>query len=92
MNWPPCFVTFRIHNKRRRFGCWIPFVLIWFPTLVLGLALALPVLVVSILLWPTRHGRLLLLGGPAAYRLLSALRGLKVDVDGRRESVYISFW
>jgi len=70
----------------------IPLILIWLPVLVLALALAPLVIAASILLWPTRHGRLLLLGGPAAYRLLVALRGLKVDVQGQRESVYISFW
>jgi len=92
MNWPPCFLTLRIRGKRRRFGCWIPLLLIWLPLLIFGLALALPVVAASILLWPTRYGRLLLLSGPAFYRVLASLRGLKVDVSGRRESVYISFW
>ena len=92
MNWPPCFLTFRIRGKRRRFGCWFPLILIWLPLLVLALALAPFAVLASILLWPTRYGRLLLLVGPAAYRLLAALRGLKVDVQGGRESVYISFW
>ena len=92
MNWPPFFLTFRIRGKRRWFGCWIPLVLIWLPLLVVGLALVPLVIAASILLWPTRYGRPLLLGGPAAYRLATALRGLKVDVQGRRESVYVSFW
>ena len=92
MSWPPFFLSFRVGGPRRRFGCWIPLVLIWFPLLVLGLAVALPVFVASIVLWPTRFGRRLLLGGLAFYRLLAALRGVTVDVQGRRESVYISFW
>ena len=89
MNWPPCFLTLRIRGKVL---CWIPLFLIWLPLLVLALALVPLVIAASLLLWPTRYGRPLLLGGPAAYRLFATLRGLKVDVEGRRESVYISFW
>ena len=91
MNWPPLFLTFRIRGRRRWFGCWLPLILVWLPALVLALVLSPLALVASALLWPTRFGRSLLLAGPAFYRVLTALRGLKVDVQGKRESVYISF-
>ena len=92
MNWPPLFLTFRIRGSRRRFGCWIPLFLLWLPLLVIGLALVPLVIAASILMLPTRRGRMLLRAGPAFYGVVTALRGLKVDVQGRRESVYISFW
>ena len=91
MNWPPFFLTLRIRGRRRRFGCWLPLILIWLPALVLALALSPLVLVVSALLWPTRYGRPLLMAGPIFYGVFTALRGLKADVQGKRESVYISF-
>jgi len=91
MTWPPVFLVFRIGGPRRRFGCWLPFVLIWLPALILALALSPLIAVLSILLWPSGYGRTVLRAGPAFYSLFSALRGLKVDVRGKRETVYISF-
>ncbi len=92
MNWPPFFLTLRIRGRRRWFGCWFPLILVWLPALVLALALSPLVIAASILLWPTRYGRPLLLAGPAFYRVFTAVRGLKLAVRGKHPSVYISFW
>ena len=91
MNWPPSFLTFRIRGRGRGFGCWIPLILIWPIPLLLGLVLAPAVLLVSLLTWRFGYWRAVLFGGPALFRLMAALRGLRVDIRSRESTVYISF-
>ena len=90
MNWPPSFLTIRIRGRRHGFGCWIPLLLIWPIPLLLGLVLAPLVLLASLLTWRTGYWRLVVFGGPALFRVLSALRGLRVDVHGRDGAFYLS--
>ena len=64
--------------------------LIWPVFLLLGLLLAPLVLVASVLTWRFGYWRFVVFGGPAVFRLLSALRGLRVDVHGRDGTFYLS--
>ena len=88
---PPLFLRLRFHNKRRRFGLWLPLFLIW-PLFLVGALLLLPlVLLAAILLFPFGWSLTVLMFGPLILRVLCALRGLQVDVRDGREQFYISF-
>jgi hypothetical protein len=91
MMYPPTIVRFRFENQRRCYSLYLPLYLVLLPVLAIGLLLLPLVLVVGVLLWPTGWGRALLLAGPAVYRLLDALRGLKVDVAQGPQRIAISF-
>ena len=88
---PPLLLRVRVQSDRRRFGLWLPLFLLWPPVFLFGLALFPLVLVVAVVLWPWGWGRTLLLIGPATFRLVCALRGLRVDVHDPPERVYIAF-
>jgi hypothetical protein len=87
---PPSLLRLRIRNERHRFGLWLPLFLIWPLVLVLGLALWPLLLIASFVLWDRGWGKPLLLGGPALFELLCALRGLKVNIKQDSQQVLIS--
>jgi galactitol-specific phosphotransferase system IIC component len=88
---PPSILRVRIHNRRRHFGLWLPLFLVWPVVMVFGLVLWPLLLIGAAILWPIGWGRPLLLGGPAIFALLCALRGLKIEVNQPSEQVIISF-
>jgi len=91
MMWLPSMLRLRIHNQRQHFGLWLPLFLIWPLVLILGLALWPQLLIGAIIFWKKGWSKLLLLGGPAIFRFLCTLRGLKVDVKNPSEQVLIYF-
>ena len=91
MRCPPCFVFLRIPHEGRHIRLWLPLFLI-FPLIAVFVLLLTPfILIAAIVLWPSGWGRSLLLAGPALFRVLCELRGLKVDVAQSSERMYISF-
>ena len=91
MMFPPSILRVRVLDDDSRVNLWIPLVLIW-PLVVAVYLLLLPfVLVAALLTWPSGRGRLILMGGPALFRLYCALRGLRVDVREPNQSVLIYF-
>ena len=91
MIWPPSLLRIRIHNAERRFGLWLPLILLWPPIVLITLALFPIGLVLAAVLWRSGWGRPLLLSGPSFFRLFCALRGLRIDVQDQTERVHISF-
>ena len=91
MIWPPSLLRIRIQNGRRRFGLWLPLILLWPPIVLITLALFPIVLVSAAVLWRRGWGRPLLLSGPLFFGLFCALRGLRIDIKNQQEWVYISF-
>ena len=90
MIWPPSLLRIRIQNDERRFGLWLPLILLWPPIVLITLILVPIVLVLAALSWRRGWGRPLLLSGPSFFRLFCALRGLRIDVQDQQERVYIS--
>ncbi len=90
MNWPPLWVHVKIKNKDRHFGFWVPLFLFLLIGLVFFIAL-LPLILIGILiLWPSGWGRRIAETLKTVYEVVCSIRGLKVDIQGRNEIVYIS--
>jgi hypothetical protein len=89
MNWPPLLLHLRIPNGDGFIGLWLPWFLIY-PVLLLLMLIALPfVLVLAVIMLPTGRARPLVMVGPYLWRLLFAMRGLKMDIKtGGREMLF----
>ena len=88
----PLMLRIRIKNPEGKgFGLWLPLFLIWPIGLVLVLAFAPIVLLLSLILWPFGKGRPLLLAAPMTLYLICHLRGLMVDVKNDEEQVFVKF-
>jgi len=90
MNRPPMLMHIKIQNKERNFGLWLPLFLLIPLALVILVILSPLILIALLILWPSGYGRWALLCLKAAIVSFWAMRGLKVDVQGRNEVVYIS--
>jgi hypothetical protein len=90
MKRPPLWMKLRFDNGERRFGLWLPICLLIPLALVVLIILSPLILVAVLVLWPSGWGRLALRILGAAWGLLCSMRGLEVDVQGRRECIYIS--
>ena len=96
MNLPP--MTMRLILPRQGkigINLWLPLFIIVPIVAVIALALfliLLPLMLIAVvILWRFGWVKLLILSFPAVIGCLSALRGLKVDVNQGRERVLISF-
>ena len=90
MNRPPTWMHIRIRGERRGFGLWLPLFLLLPLALVVLIILSPLILVGILILWPSGRGRRALLVLPAAFRIYCSLRGLRIDIQSGRQSVYIS--
>ncbi len=91
MTFPPSTLRLRFRHEGRRFGLWLPLILIWPFFIALALVLAPLVLVTSALLWPIGWGRSLLLAGPVMFRIFCSPRGLEVEVRDGHQLVQVRF-
>ncbi len=90
MNWPPMLMHVRVENKDAKFGIWLPLFLLIPVVFVILIVLSPLILIAVLILWPRGWGRWALLGLKAAFVSFWAMRGLKVDIQGRNELVQIS--
>ncbi len=90
MTLPPSILRLQLRGPQRRIRLWLPLFLLWPPLAIVGLILAPLVLLAAVVLWPRGWGRPVLMAGPALVRLVFALRGLKIEVDGPEQTVFIS--
>lgn len=90
MIWPPSVLRVRFGSSNRRVGLWVPLFLVWPPFALFVLALVPIILVLSALLWPVGWSRPLLRAGPLLFGLFCSLRGLSIDVTGKRGQVYVA--
>ena len=88
---PPMTMSLRARRGKRSIRLWIPLFLVLPFVALVALLLAPLVLLAALLLWPIGLARPLLLAGPLLYRLVCELRGLKVDVGTKEESVRVRF-
>lgn len=86
----PMSLRLRIRNPEGKgFRLWLPLFLIWPFTLILALAFAPLVLLISLILWPFGKGKQLLIAAPLILYLLCHLRGVMVDINNDEEQVFI---
>ena len=96
MNFPPMIMKLIISPQGKRgINLWLPLFIIFPIVFVIGFILfllLLPImLIASVILWRFGWVKLSILSFPAVIGCLSALRGLKMDVNQGRERVLISF-
>jgi len=80
----------KFQSENRKFGVWLPLFLLIPLALVVLIILSPLILITILVLWPSGWGKLALLAVWVAFVSFCSLRGLKVDVQGRKESVFIS--
>ena len=91
MNWPPLLIHLRIPTREGYVDLWLPWLLLY-PILLLLMLFALPiVLVIAIILLPTGKARPLVMAGPYLWRLLFAMRGLKLDIQTGSKTMMVNF-
>ena len=90
MKRPPMLMHLRIQGKERGFGLWLPLFLLLQLALVVLIVLSPLILTAVLVLWPSGWGKRVLV--LIWFMIVSfwAMRGLKVDVQNPKESVYVS--
>ena len=90
MNRPPLWMRVKIRGENGNFGLWLPLFLLIPLALVVLIILSPLILIAVLVLWPSGWGKLAVLALWAAVVPFCSLRGLKVDIQNRRESVHVS--
>ncbi len=90
MNWPPMLMHVKIKNSNHQFGFWLPMFLIVLVAFILVIALSPIILLAILLAWPTGWGRWMVNAIKTGYIMLCSLRGMKVDIQNQKETVFIS--
>jgi hypothetical protein len=90
MNRPPAWIRIKIQGERGGFRLWLPLFLLLPLALVVLIILSPLILIAVLLLWPSGWGKWALSVLRAAYNVFCSMRGLKVDIQSRHETVYIS--
>jgi hypothetical protein len=91
MNWPPLLLHLRVPSGDGFIGLWLPWFLIY-PVLLLLMLIALPVVIIlAIILVPAGKARPLVMAGPYVWRLLFAMRGLKLDIQTGNHKMMFDF-
>jgi hypothetical protein len=95
MNWPPYWLKIRIEDENHSFPLWLPLFIIGPLVLLLLLAVFLIILPFALLAliftWELGWWRPVIMFFPAIFRLISQLRGLKIDVGKANGRVHIVF-
>ena len=91
MTFPPSLLRLRVRTPEHAWPTlWLPLFLVWPLLVVLLVPLALAVLLVAIVLDPRHTARAFELAG-ALFAVVGGLRGMHIDVAGKRGQVLISF-
>ena len=90
MKRPPLMMRVKVRGENGNFGIWLPFFLLIPVALVVLTILSPLILIVVIALWPSGWGKRVLVLLWVAIVSFYAMRGLKVDVQNPKESVYVS--
>ena len=90
MKRPPLLMHVKIQGEERGFGFWLPLFLLLPLALVVFIIPSPLILIALIILWPGGWGKRALLVLWAALEIFCSIRGLKVDIQSRRQYVYIS--
>ncbi len=88
--WPPMWAYVKIKGKNHGFGFWLPLFLCFLIILPFFLAFLPLVLLAIIILWPVGWGRWIVEMLKTGYVMMCSLKGLKVDIQGPKETVYVN--
>lgn len=91
MNMPPCLMHLRIYNQQHNFGIWLPLFLAWIILTILAIVLLPIALILIIVFLPFGWSKFFILFPVYLFNVLVTLRGLKVDINGDKEKVLVSF-
>ena len=90
MKRPPMWIHMRIQGENKGFGLWLPLFLLLLVPLSVLIILSPLMLVAVLILWPSGWGKWALLVLRAVFGILCSLHGLRIDIQGRNQCVYIS--
>jgi len=90
MKRPPMLMRVKIQGENRGFGLWLPLLLLLPLALAVLIILSPLILLAVLILWPSGWGKRALLVLSTAFGVFCSLRGLRVDIQGRYQCVYIS--
>jgi uncharacterized membrane protein YhaH (DUF805 family) len=88
----PIFLKLHVRGKTGRgFNLWFPVVLIWI-VLLFFMVVFLPLVVIAaIFTWRIGYGKSLLMFYPCFFYLLFQLSGLKLDIESKKEKIFLNF-
>jgi hypothetical protein len=89
MSWPPMLMHIKVKKPHTSFGLWLPICLLLPLALVIFIILSPFIIIATIFLWES-WGRRAWLALWGAIRSFWSLRGLEVDIQNPRETIYIS--
>ena len=90
MKRPPMLMHLRFQGEEKGFGLWLPLFLLLPLALVVFIILSPLILIAFIVLWPSGWGKRVLLVLKTACEMFWSIRGLKVDIQGSNQCIYIS--
>jgi len=92
MSIPPLIMRLRVKREGRMgIRLWLPLFLVY-PFLAVLVLLLLPLLILAaLLLLPLGWSRAVILVCPRLYGVICALKGLKADIQGEDERIFVSF-
>ena len=90
MKRPPIWIHLKIQGEHKGFSLWLPLFLLLLVPLSVLIILSPLMLVAILILWPSGWGKWVLLVLRAAFGILCSLHGLRIDIQGRNQCVYIS--
>ncbi|MEA2016711.1 MAG: hypothetical protein U9O59_08465 [Actinomycetota bacterium] len=77
-------------NTGKAFSLWIPLFIIWLAAIPVVILLSPLVLLVSLILWPTGKGKVILYFFPALFRLIWYMSGLNIDIQTKSSTFYLN--
>ena len=88
----PIWLKIKIPQKSgESFTLWLPLFIVWLLLFPVALLLTPFILLASLLTWRAGYGRLILLLFPMIISLLWNMHGLRIDVQDKKERIYLSF-
>lgn len=89
----PLMMKLKIPREGKKpFNIYLPVFVAWILVFAVFL-LCLPfILIAGIFTWHLGYGKIALAAFPMVFHLLWHMRGLKIDVEGKNETVYMSFF
>jgi hypothetical protein len=90
MSWPPMLIHIKVRKQDTDFGLWVPLFLLAPLVLTILLVLSPLILIAFIACWCLGWGKMVWFSIRMAWLALWNLRGLKVDIQKAKETVFIS--
>ena len=86
----PLFLRIRIlKDNSKGFGLFIPLILVWIILFALLIALGPFILIISLIMWKRRYGKIILAAYPILFSMIGSLSGLKVKIENINRQVSI---